>query len=109
MKRAAMKLGVPEEAIVLDAGGVNTQATVENTTRIFEEMGIGRVLAVSHFYHLPRIKMTYQQRGVDVFTVPAEESYLLTAMPKYMLREVAALWIYYLRPLSPKVFFDPEH
>ena len=109
MKRAAIRQGVPEEAIVLDAGGVNTQATVENTTRMFEEMGMGRVLAVSHFYHLPRIKMTYQQRGWDVFTVPAEESYLLTAMPKYMLREVAALWIYYLRPLSPKVFFDPEH
>jgi hypothetical protein len=56
---------------------------------------------VSHFYHLPRIKMTYLRHGRDVWTVPAKESYLLKAMPKYMAREVVALWLYYLRPLIP--------
>ena len=34
-----------------------------------------------------------------VFTVPAKESYLLRQMPYNMAREVAALWVYYLRPL----------
>jgi hypothetical protein len=29
------------------------------------------ILAVSHFYHLPRIKMTFQRSGAGVFTVPA--------------------------------------
>ena len=27
------------------------------------------------------------------------ESYTLTALPYFMLREVVALWVYYLRPL----------
>ena len=57
-------------------------------------------LVVSHFYHLPRIKLAYQRDGWDVYTVPAKESYLLRQMPYNMAREVAALWVYYLRPLG---------
>jgi uncharacterized SAM-binding protein YcdF (DUF218 family) len=101
MKRMALELGVPKGAIVLDEEGVNTQATVKNTCKMFERLGIKRVLVVSHFYHLPRIKMTYQRRRWEVYTVPAKESYVLTEMPKYILREVAALLVYYLRPLVP--------
>jgi uncharacterized SAM-binding protein YcdF (DUF218 family) len=100
MRRMAIESGVPAEAIVLDKKGVNTQATVKNTCKMFERLGVQRVLAVSHFYHLPRIKMTYQREQWEVYTVPAKESYILTEMPKYILREVAALWVYYLRPLA---------
>jgi uncharacterized SAM-binding protein YcdF (DUF218 family) len=101
MKRMAVELGVPGEAVLRDADGLNTQATIENTCEMFEQMGLRRVLVVSHFYHLPRIKMTYQRRGWDVYTVPAKESYTLTQMPMYILREIAALWVYYLRPILP--------
>jgi uncharacterized SAM-binding protein YcdF (DUF218 family) len=96
MKRMAMGLGVPESAIILDEMGVNTQATIDNTIPILRRTGARRVMAVSNFYHLPRIKMTYQREGWDVYTVPAEESYTLRALPFYMLREVAGLWAYYL-------------
>jgi hypothetical protein len=58
------------------------------------------VLAVSHFYHLPRIKLAFQREGRDVFTVPAEQTEPLVGLPRYMLREVAALWMYYLLPLA---------
>lgn len=101
MKTLAIKLGVPEQAILIDQNGVNTQATVENTQTLFDACGADRVLIVSHFYHLPRIKMAYQRVGCEVYTVPARESYTLTWMPYFMLREVAALWAYYLRPLAP--------
>ena len=67
---------------------------------LFEQNDLQRVLAVSHFYHLPRIKMSYQRQGCEVYTVPAVESYPLTQMPFFVLREVAALWVYYLRPLA---------
>ncbi len=97
----ALELGVPREAILLDDEGVNTHATVENTAPLFEHIGAGSVLVVSHFYHLPRIKMSYQRLGWEVYTVPAEESYRLSAMPKFIAREVAALWVYYLSPLVP--------
>jgi len=101
MKKLAMELGVPGEAILQDMNGLNTQATIKNTSEMFEQMGYDRILVVSHFYHLPRIKMTYQRRHWETYTVPAKESYTLTAMPKYILREIAALWVYYLRPILP--------
>ena len=99
MRTIALELGVPAQAIILDADGLNTQATVRNTCAMFKDLGVTRVLAVSHFYHLPRIKMSYQRRDLEVYTVPAKESYTLTAMPYFVGREIAALWVYYLRPL----------
>ena len=100
MKRMAIKLGVKEEDILVDEAGLNTQATVKNSEAIFSQIRARRVLVVSHFYHLPRIKMAYQRDGWDVYTVPAKETYVLRQMPYNMMREVAALWVYYLRPLS---------
>ena len=99
MRDMALKLGVPARAIVLDTDGLSTQATVSNTCAMFESLGVRRVLAVSHFYHLPRIKMSYQRQDWEVYTVPAKESYTLTAMPYFVGREIAALWVYYLKPL----------
>lgn len=99
MKRMAMQLGVRAEDIWLDQAGLNTQATARNTGALLAEWHASRVLVVSHAYHLPRVKLAYQREGRDVFTVPAKESYVLRQMPFNMAREVAALWVYYLRPL----------
>lgn len=101
MKRIALDMSVPDDAIVLDPDGVNTRATARHTSTLFARAGIDRVLVVSHAYHLPRIKMTYAREGRAVLTVPANESRTLRRMPYYMMREVAALWLYYLRPLAP--------
>ena len=100
MKRMASALGVKAEDIWLDKAGVNTRATVRNTEAVFAQWHASRILVVSHAYHLPRIKLAYQRDGWDVFTVPAKESYLLRQMPYNMAREVAAMWLYYLRPLA---------
>ncbi len=100
MKRAAITLGVKAEDIWLDKAGLSTQATVKNTAALFRRWHVSRILVVSHAYHLPRVKLAYQRDGWDVFTVPAKESYLLRQMPYNMAREVAALWVYYLRPLA---------
>jgi uncharacterized SAM-binding protein YcdF (DUF218 family) len=105
MRTLARSLGVADSAIILDEDGLNTDKTVANTVAIFRERHFTRVLAVSHFYHLPRVKMAYgralfaDQPPIEVLTVPAEESSPLVALPKFMAREVVALWDYYLRPL----------
>jgi uncharacterized SAM-binding protein YcdF (DUF218 family) len=100
MRRMAIDAGVPAEAILVDAQGANTRATVRHTTEILSRIGARKVLAVSHSYHLARVKMTYQQQGLEVYTVPADESYTLSAMPYYIAREVAAICAYYLQPLA---------
>lgn len=95
MRRLARKLGVPDAAIVCDPRGENTEATVRNTIALRPR----RVLAVSHFYHLPRIKMTFQRYGFDeVYTVPSEDA-APEAMAYNLAREEAAFWAYYLRGL----------
>lgn len=101
MQTLAVKLGVPTEAILVDRGGVNTKATVGNTVPLLRDLELRRVLVVSHFYHLPRLKLAYQRAGLEAYTVPAHESCTLSRLPFFMLREVAALWVYYLDPLAP--------
>lgn len=96
MKRMALDAGVPERALVLDFDGTNTQATVDNCRSLFPAHGIHRALAVSHFYHLPRVKLAFGRASLEVFTVPAKEPQLLLKLPYFMAREVAALWAYYL-------------
>ncbi len=98
MRRFALAHAVPDEAIILDRVGVNTRATVTNTIPIFRSLHAHRILAVSHFYHLPRIKLAYQQAGWNVYTVPVEHpEQSPSEYPHLLFRETAALWAYYLR------------
>jgi vancomycin permeability regulator SanA len=104
MRRFAVSLGVPDAAIISDTSGVNTAATVAHTLRILSHLGARRVLVVSHYYHLPRVKLCFALAGRQVFTVPAEQTCILPQMPLLMGREVVGLWAYYLDPLLPARF-----
>jgi vancomycin permeability regulator SanA len=90
MRDLAIKLGVPAAAIELDPDGLNTRATVANTRH-------AKVLAVSHHWHLPRVKMAYRQAEIDAYTVPARERYVIRQTPYLLAREVAAFWWYWAR------------
>jgi vancomycin permeability regulator SanA len=95
MARLAVTLGVPSPAILRDSHGINTEATVRNTAALLHGRPL-QVLMVSHFYHLPRIKMTCQRYGIDAYTVPAETS-APRGMAINLAREDLAFWAYYLR------------
>lgn len=97
MRRYAIKHGVRAGDIFVDEEGLNTQATVRNTVPLFRQWQTRRVLAVSHFYHLPRIKLAYQRAGLEVCTVPARQKYFLSQIPYSMAREVVAFWVYYAK------------
>jgi vancomycin permeability regulator SanA len=99
MKRVALQRGVPESAIILDRAGLNTRSTARNTAKIFNSRGARRIIAVSHFYHLPRVKLAYQQEGWDVCTVPARSDRVLLKLPVFMARETVALFKYYFEPI----------
>ena len=99
MTRYAARLGVPESVVISDPEGVNTEATVRNTLRLAAERKFKRLIVVSHFYHLPRIKMTYHRFGAEVLTVPARIDEFTPDILFSVVREVPALWVYYLRAL----------
>lgn len=102
MTRLAVSLGVPRAAITVDEDGLNTHATVAHTPP-------GRVLAVSHFYHLPRIKLAYRAAGRTAYTVPAEEAYFISQTPYLVAREVPAFWLYYVRSLGNTSIVHSNH
>lgn len=97
MRRMAIAKGVPPADVVVDSNGVNTNASVADTTSLFKDAGWKTVLAVSHFYHLPRIKLAYQRAGWNVFTVPARQERPIGETPRLVMREVPAFWVYYVR------------
>lgn len=92
MRERAIAAGVPAEAIVIDELGVDTQATVDNTAAWLRARGGGRVLAVSHYYHQPRVKLLFERAGVRTFTVPATMSRRLLKEPVFVGREVLAYY-----------------
>ncbi len=96
MATLAEEEGVPGSAIILDHNGYNTQASVNDTVNIFREDGFKRILAVSHFYHLPRIKLAYARAGIDVWTVPPRDT-PISLTPLIVAREIPAFWLYYVR------------
>ncbi len=96
MRDMAVEGGVPAEAIAVDSNGVSTNATVADTVPFFGGGGWERVMAVSQFYHLPRIKLAYQRAGWDVLTVPAGTSTPIAQTPRLVVREIPAFWVYYL-------------
>lgn len=97
MRRLASALGVPDRDILLDHDGLDTRATVRNSTVLCRRHHFTRVLAVSQFYHLPRITLDCRRAGLDAYTVPATDDPPLAGLPWLMTREIAALWVTYLR------------
>ncbi len=95
MRDLAISRGVPRSAIELDVMGVNTKATVANTAKIFRRAHYKRVLVVSHYYHLPRIKLAYERFGVTVYTVPAQTNYPMDQLIFHTSRDAVALWWYF--------------
>ncbi|WAS95187.1 YdcF family protein [Nannocystis punicea] len=101
MKARAIAAGVPAAAIVLDELGVDTAATVEVTAEWLQRRGARRVLAVSHYYHQPRVKLLFQRAGVLAYTVPATMSRRLLKEPWFVAREVLAYYAAWLAPFLP--------
>ena len=98
MRRMAVRLGVPDSAIVRDEAGLNTSATLRNTRDL---LAARPAIAVSEFYHLPRIKLAAAGAGIDLITVPARPAHWSRQLPvSNMLREIPAFWLYYARALA---------
>jgi uncharacterized SAM-binding protein YcdF (DUF218 family) len=90
MAALALAEGVPEEALLLDESGADTEATVRFAARTGSARGWRNVLVVSHDYHLARIRLLAGREGLAVRTVPAEETQSQSWKTVAFPREVAA-------------------
>ncbi len=69
MRRYAIELGVPAEAIVLDYAGLRTYDSCYRAREVF---GVTDAIAVTQNFHLDRVLMTCDSLGIDVVGVAAD-------------------------------------
>lgn len=109
MRRYAVSLGVPNEALVLDYAGRRTYDTCYRAAAIF---GVKEAILVTQAFHLPRAIYLCNHLGVDGIGVEADRRvYRRSSMTYWTVRElfatVNALWeVHVTRPLP--VLGEPE-
>jgi vancomycin permeability regulator SanA len=70
MQALALQEGVPQEAIILDEGGLRTYDTCYRAINVY---GYEEVIVVTQDFHLPRALYLCHFMGIDVQGVPARE------------------------------------
>jgi vancomycin permeability regulator SanA len=96
MKAWLVERGVPAGAVIEDGSGVNTRATARFTVSWMKANSAHSVIAVSQYFHLPRIRLALSQEGLaDVRTAGADRFTPRDA--RLLLREAAAYLKYLIR------------
>ncbi len=103
MKRTAVELGVPAEAVWTDYEGIDTYASCQRARDAF---AVQRALLVTQSFHLPRALFTCDALGIAATGVSADRrAYRQSSLTFWNLREVFATanawWeLYVARTLS---------
>ncbi len=69
MRRAALRAGIPDEAILLDRGGVSTSASILRARVVF---GFRSLVIVTQEYHLYRALFLARNEGLSAVGVSAD-------------------------------------
>jgi vancomycin permeability regulator SanA len=94
MRRAILRLGVPESALILDRGGVRTQETCR---RARESLGVTSATLVTQAFHLPRALLLCESFGINVVGVAGDRrSYSWRWRVSWQARETAATAVAWL-------------
>jgi len=115
MQDYALKLGVPEDAIVLDYAGRRTYDTCYRAKAIF---GVSQAILVTQDFHLPRALFTCNALGMTTIGVSADlRPYKLISLTFWQARELPATlvalldaWIFHPVPVlgTPEPIFPAE-
>jgi vancomycin permeability regulator SanA len=65
MKKYLAGKGVPAGNIYVDNRGATTILTARNASRMMREHGWGSAMAVSQYFHVPRMVLSLHQVGID--------------------------------------------
>ncbi len=108
MKRALVKLGVPDAAITLDYAGLRTLDSVVRSKEVFGQEHITiitqpfhsyRALFISRYYHIEAVAL--------VASEPADEPAVAVYVREYFARTKAILDLYVFKT-SPRHLGDKE-
>jgi uncharacterized SAM-binding protein YcdF (DUF218 family) len=97
MKALAVRLGVPEEACLLEEQSQSTEQNARFSAEVLRALGAKRVVVVSDPYHLLRARQYFRLQGFEVATSPAMDSERnLSTVDRiyWTVREAAALLLH---------------
>jgi len=66
--------GVPTEAVVVQAQGRSTQASMTAVAEWLDQKGLHRVILVSDPFHMFRLRLEAQRTDLEAYTSPTEDS-----------------------------------
>lgn len=92
MKRAIMRLGVPEHALRLEEHSRNTEDNAIQTAHIAHRLGARRILLVTSALHMPRAMLLFKRTGLEVVAVPVPERAVRTTWMDRWLPSSNVLW-----------------
>ena len=108
MKKALMKLGVPDSAITLDYAGLRTLDSVVRSKEIF---GQDRITIITQPFHCYRAIFISNYYGIDAVAVvsvePSQEDAFSVYFREYFARTKAILDLYILKT-TPRHLGDKE-
>lgn len=90
MRGYLIRQGVPWTSIIQDGLGFNTEATAQNAAVAMRQRGLHTALAVSQYFHVPRLRLLLKQQGLDVVG-NAHAKYFELRDGYSLAREVVAL------------------
>lgn len=97
MKAYLVRRGVPPDRIIQDDQGFTTAATARNAALALHQRGYRTVIAVSQFFHVPRLRWLLSSQGLQV--VGSGHARYFEFRDLYSLfREVAAMGVLFLGP-----------
>lgn len=67
---AALEEGFGVRAALREPRSLNTAGNARNSAAILKARGVGRVLLVTHSWHMPRAKAAFERAGVSVVAAP---------------------------------------
>jgi uncharacterized SAM-binding protein YcdF (DUF218 family) len=73
-RRFLVTRGVPSEAVIVQAQGRSTQASMTAVGEWLEDQGLRRVLLVSDPFHMSRLRMEARRTNLEAYTSPTEDS-----------------------------------
>ncbi len=56
---------IPQENIIIDSDGINTESTVQNTLKIMKKNNFHSVMVVSQYFHISRAKLAFYKAGIN--------------------------------------------
>ena len=90
MQKLALEAGVPETALLLDSAGINAANSLRFAAALPELQDDRRIIVVSHWYQLARIRMLGRHAGLQVIAIPAEQQHALFNQNRIYAQEVTA-------------------